>query len=86
MAAILDSDLRDHRLHHRLALRERSIPQGALDVPDELSEFRWVRDAGLTLRYLLGEFRAPGLERRELRRDLRPPGRLRLRVSKPSHQ
>jgi hypothetical protein len=38
-------DLGDHRLYHNLALRRRSIRQGALDIPDELGG---VRDARLT--------------------------------------
>jgi hypothetical protein len=62
VATIPHPDFGDHRLHHRLALRRRSIPQGALDIPDELRELGGVRDARLTLRYLLGQFRAPGLE------------------------
>jgi hypothetical protein len=62
VATIPHPDLGDHRLHHRLALLRRSIPQGALDIPDELRELGGVRDARLTLRYLLGQFRAPGLE------------------------
>jgi hypothetical protein len=32
VAAIPDPDLLDHRLHHSLALRQRSILQGALDM------------------------------------------------------
>ncbi|MEX2031379.1 MAG: hypothetical protein WEA81_00800, partial [Dehalococcoidia bacterium] len=70
LSAISDPDLGHHRLHHGLALRQPSITQGPLDVPDEFSEFRGVRNGQLTLRYLLGKFRAPGLERRQLRREL----------------
>jgi hypothetical protein len=70
VATIPHPDSGDHRLHHSLALRRRSIPQGALDIPDELRELGGVRDARLTLRYLLGQFRAPGLKRCELRREL----------------
>jgi hypothetical protein len=35
--------LGDHRLHHGFALRQRSIPQGPLDISDELRELGGVR-------------------------------------------
>src|SRR5215217_2143387 len=69
LSAISDPDLGHHRPHHGLALRQLSITQGPLDLPDEFSEFRGVRNGRLTVRYLLGKFRAPGLERRQLRRE-----------------
>jgi len=69
VVTIPDPDLGDH-LHHSLALGQRSIPQGPLDVLDEHRELRDLRDARLTLRYLLSQLRAPSLKRGQLSREL----------------
>ena len=73
MTAISDPDLGHHRLHHGLPFRQGTVTYRSLDVADELRELGRVRDARLTLRYLLGQFGAPGLERGQLRRQFLDP-------------
>jgi hypothetical protein len=66
---------RTARCGHDPASRSRrpppaSRPCGDTPCPHQLSELIRVRNARLILRYPLGQFRTPGLEPRQLRREL----------------